>query len=114
MSKTETVDYNEAAKPVLKMMVDRIVKNFDPERIILFGSYARGTPDFHSDIDLLVIMKDGAKRRETAVKIRKLLRGSPIAKDVVVTTIGSVKKYENVPGYVIYNALREGVTLYER
>lgn len=114
MSKTETIDYNEVAKPVLKMMVDRIVRNFNPERIILFGSYARGTPNFHSDIDLLVIMENGAKRRETVVKIRKLLRSSPIAKDVVVTTTGNIEKYGNVPGYVIYNALREGVMLYER
>ena len=59
-------------------------------------------------------MDSGAKRRETAVKIRKLLRDSPIAKDVVVTTAENIEKYGNVPGYVLYNALREGVTLYER
>lgn len=114
MSKAETIDYSEVAKPVLKMMVDRIVRNFNPERIILFGSYARGTPNFHSDIDLLVIMENCTKRRETAVKIRKLLRSAPIAKDVVVTTTGNIEKYGNVPGYVIYNALQEGVMLYER
>lgn len=114
MAKAEPPDYSEAAKPVLKMMVDRIVKNFNPARIILFGSYARGTPNFHSDIDLLVIMENGTKKRETVVKIRKLLRSSPIAKDVVVTTTGNIERYGNIPGYVVYNALREGVTLYER
>ena len=114
MSKAGPRDYNEAAKPVLKMMVERIVRNFNPARIILFGSYARGTPNFHSDIDLLVIMENGTKRRETAVKIRKLLRGSPIAKDVVVTTTGDIEKHGSVPVYAICNALREGVTLYER
>lgn len=54
MPEIKTTDYNEAAKPVLKMMTDRIVRNFNPARIILFGSYARGTPNFHSDIDLFV------------------------------------------------------------
>lgn len=114
MPEIKTTDYNEAAKPVLKMMTDRIVRNFNPARIILFGSYARGTPNFHSDVDLLVIMKGGIKKRETAVKIRRLLRDSPIAKDIVVTTAENVEKYGNVPGYIAYDALREGVTLYER
>lgn len=114
MSETKIANYNEAAKPVLEMMTKRIVDNFNPLRIMLFGSYARGTPDFHSDIDLLVVVENGIKKRETAVEIRKLLSDSPIAKDVVVTTPEAIEKYGNVCGYVIYYALREGVVLYER
>ncbi len=63
------------------MMAERIIENFQPIRIILFGSYARGTPDYHSDIDLMVVMEDGTNEYETAVKILELLADSPVAKD---------------------------------
>ena len=63
------------------MMAERIIENFQPIRIILFGSYARGTPDYHSDIDLMVVMEDGTNEYETAVKILELLADSPVARD---------------------------------
>lgn len=108
------MNYGEMAKPVLKMMTKRIAEHFNPIRIVLFGSYARGTPDFNSDVDLMVVMEDGTDEHETAVKILELLADSPIAKDVVVTTPDEIKEIGHVCGYVIYYALREGVVLYER
>lgn len=114
MAKVETVDYNEQVKPVLKMMTERIIENFKPTRIMLFGSYARGTPDYHSDVDLMVVMEDGTNEYETAVKILELLADSPVAKDVIVTTPDEIKETGHVCGHAIYYALREGVVLYER
>lgn len=63
------------------MMAERIIENFQPVRITPFGSYARGTPDYHSDIDLMVVMEDGTNEYETAVKILELLADSPVARD---------------------------------
>ena len=46
----------ESIQEKIDKMVRRIVKKFKPEKIILFGSYARGTPTRDSDVDLLIIM----------------------------------------------------------
>lgn len=64
-------------------MVRRIVERFHPERIILFGSHARGTAGQHSDVDLLVVMQPHGSKRKRAVEIYGLLAGMGIAKDVI-------------------------------
>ena len=114
MAKAETADYNERVKPVLKMMTGRIIENFQPIQIMLFCSYARGAPNYHSDVDLMVVMDDGTDEYETLVKILELLANSPVAKDVIVTTPDEIKETGHVCGHAIYYALREGVVLYER
>ena len=54
----------------IAIMTERIVRDFDPLRIILFGSHARGDPDKQSDIDLLVVFAELTDKRKTAVDIR--------------------------------------------
>ena len=68
------------------MMVNEIVTLFHPEKIILFGSQARGeeTPD--SDVDLLVVMPGEVNRRKITVDILHALHNMPMPKDVFVTT----------------------------
>ncbi len=57
MLKTESGNaYPEKIKPVLEMMVERIVKKFNPVQIILFGSHARNAPHQDSDIDLFIVL----------------------------------------------------------
>ncbi|MDO8631666.1 MAG: nucleotidyltransferase domain-containing protein, partial [Phycisphaerales bacterium] len=62
---------------MLKMISDRVIKAFDPLRLILFGSRARGTARADSDIDLLVVMPTVGNKRELAVEIRRVLRDLP-------------------------------------
>lgn len=97
---------------LIKSMTGTIVGKFQPIRVVLFGSFARGTATKDSDIDLLVVMPDGIDRRETAISIRRALTALHIGKDIVVTTPGAIKKTGNVCGFVTYYALHEGVTLY--
>ena len=99
---------------VITEMVDRIVREFNPEKIILFGSQARGDAREYSDVDLLVVMPDGTDRRETAVAILDLLGDLPVAKDVIVTTPDEVSRRGHIVGTVLRPALREGSVLYER
>ncbi len=54
--------------PYLRLIVERI----QPEKIILFGSYAYGQPDEHSDFDLLVVRRDAFSEGESNLQIRKL------------------------------------------
>lgn len=99
---------------VITEMVDRIVRPFQPEKIILFGSQARGDTHKWSYVDLLAVMPDGTDRRETAVGILDLLGDLPVAKDVIVTTPDEISRRGRIVGTVLRPALREGTTLYER
>jgi len=99
----------------LPSVVARIVERFDPLKVILFGSRARGDAGSHSDVDLLVVMPDGIEdERRVTVEIRRLLRDMPVAKDVVVTTPEEIERRGDLVGTVLRPALREGKVLYER
>ncbi len=97
---------------LLDNLVQRIVDAIHPSRIIVFGSAARGQLGPHSDLDLLVIVRDGTHRRRTAQTIYRQLRGLGIAKDVVVVTESDVHDYGNNPSLVLFPALREGREIY--
>jgi predicted nucleotidyltransferase len=92
----------------------RIVSRFQPERIILFGSHARGTAGPDSDVDLLVVLPPDGSRRRRAVEIELELHGIRIPIDVIVVTPEDVERGRSIPGTVIRPALREGKVLYER
>lgn len=93
---------------------DRIIESFQPEKIILFGSQARGDACAHSDIDLLVIFQEIGSHQQQAVAIRRILSDFPIANDIVVTTTQEVNEYGHLVGTVLRPALKEGKILYER
>ena len=95
-------------------MVRRIVERFDPVRIILFGSFATGSADADSDVDLLVVMPVADSKRRQAAKIDVALADASLPKDVIVITPEEFEKYRDVVGSIVYPAVREGRTLYER
>lgn len=96
---------------VLQEIVRRIVEVAKPERIILFGSAARGTPGPDSDLDLLVV-KRGAHRRKLAGEIYMNLIGVGRAVDVVVVTPEDIERFGDSPALIIEPALREGREIY--
>ena len=94
--------------------VDRLVLRFAPERIILFGSQARGTADEHSDVDLLVICRIDGSRRKLMVEMDRALSGLGFARDVIVITPEEFERDRQIPGTVARPASREGKVLYAR
>jgi predicted nucleotidyltransferase len=98
----------------IKVMAERIVRDYDPVKIILFGSHARGEAGPESDIDLLVVLPEVANKRQAAVVIRRLLTDLPMPKDIVVTTPEEIARRGDLVGTVLRPALREGKVLYER
>jgi uncharacterized protein len=98
---------------VIPMMVRRIVEEFHPLKIILFGSYARGDAGRNSDVDLLVILPEVSSRRAVTVAIRDILADFPVCKDVIVSTPSEVAMRGQAAGSVLRPALREGKVLYE-
>jgi uncharacterized protein len=106
---------SDDARRWLPEMISRLVRRFQPERIILFGSQATGQAHPDSDVDLLVIVpRLAARKLDTKIAMRAALRGIPLGKDILVATPEEVEQRGAVPGIVLHTALKEGVVLYER
>ena len=100
----------------LRLATERLVEQFQPQRVILFGSQGRGTADSHSDVDLLVvcpIKPEAASRRALMVAMDRALRGLGLATDVVVLTPEEFERDRQIPGTVARPAWQEGTVLYE-
>lgn len=96
------------------VVVERIAERFDPLRIILFGSLARGEGDYDSDIDVLVVLERVEDKHRVTVEMLRSLKDLPVPKDIVVTTPEEIERRGDLVGTVLRPALREGRVLYER
>ncbi|MFZ5909954.1 MAG: nucleotidyltransferase domain-containing protein [Chloroflexota bacterium] len=102
-----------AQPPYLAEVVERIVRKFNPVKIILFGSWARGEATKDSDLDLLVVLPTVQHKRRAAIQIGNTLSNLPISKDVIVTTPEEIVQYGKTVGNILRPALEEGKIVYE-
>ena len=102
---------------VIERMARQIVREVDPQRILLFGSRARGESDEHSDVDLLVVEHEpfgrNRSRRLEAARIWRCLSEFRIPTDILVYSNSEVAQWKDLSHHVIGMALREGKVLYE-
>ncbi len=98
----------------IRKMVRRIVKRFAPDKIILFGSYARGEAGPDSDVDLLIVMPVSGSVRQMAVEIGVALHDIRVPKDVIVTTPEQFEWRKDTIGTIEWPAWREGTVLYAK
>ncbi len=100
----------------LPSVVERVVKRFDPLKVVLYGSLARGKANYDSDIDLLVVFEhvERESKRNLTVGIRQSMVGIPVPVDIIVSDVEEVKRRGSVVGTVLRPALREGKVVYER
>lgn len=94
-------------------ITQHIVKHFQPEKIILFGSYASGIPTEDSDLDLLIVGDSDVPSRVQSRKVRKLASGLGVRLDVIVRTSADFETYRDIIGTMIYPAAQFGKVLYE-
>jgi predicted nucleotidyltransferase len=100
---------------LLKSITHRLVDQFQPEQVILFGSYAWGEPTADSDVDLMVIV--GTSRLsdyQRAVLGHRCLSGLGLAKDVIVRTREEFDRWKAVRSSLEYKVARHGKVLYEQ
>jgi len=98
-----------------KEITHRLVDEFDPEAIYLFGSYAWGQPQPGSDLDLLVIIRDSQQQPvQRAVRAQHSFRGVPAAVDVLVKFSAEIERYRHVHASLEAQILEKGKLLYGR
>jgi predicted nucleotidyltransferase len=95
-------------------MVRMIVRKFHPERIILFGSRARGDAGPDSDVDLLVVMPLEGSKREKQLELRLALYDYMMPVDVIVTSPEDFAWRKDIVGTIEWPATHEGKVLYAR
>lgn len=100
------------SKETLQEIIRRVVEVTKPEKIILFGSAARGEMGPNSDVDLLVVKKGKFDRSRLVGDIYTKLHGVGQAVDVIVVTPKEVERYRDTHCLVIAPALREGREVY--
>ena len=104
------------SEEIIQEATRRLAERFRPERIILFGSYARGTADDHSDVDFMVITEAAKKRNrhKMMVEMDGALQGLQIAKDIIVLTSAEFEEEKEIPGTTARYVFKEGKVLYDR
>lgn len=103
---------------VLDQMVRSIVREVDPELILLFGSRASANQGVESDVDLLIVERDpfgpDRTRRNELARIRGALSSFRAPKDILVYSSEEMEKWRDSLNHILADALREGKLLYER
>jgi len=96
----------------IQEMVDRIVAQFHPEKIILFGSHARGDGTSDSDVDLLIVMPVEGSKRAKQLEIRAVVHDVRVPKDIIVSRPEEFQWRKDVVGTIEQPAAHEGRILY--
>ncbi len=108
----DIMSHKVLTEETLQEIIRRVVEVAHPERIILFGSAARGEMDSNSDVDLLVIRSGDFDYRSIVGNIYMNLHGVGQAVDVILATPEQVEQYRNTHCLIIAPALREGREVY--
>jgi len=106
-----------ASAPVsetLPRAVKHIAENLNPDKIILFGSYAHGTPTPDSDVDLLVVMRTEASSSDRSWSVSRLLIPRPFPVDILVHTPHELSQAIKKGDFFLEDVLSQGKVLYER
>jgi predicted nucleotidyltransferase len=111
--KTE-MQKDEKIPPFLTEITERIVSTSDPDKVILFGSYARGDFGPDSDLDLLVIKNQVDSIHTEVTRLYRALADFKIPIDIDVVRQSYVDRYGGLVGTVVRPALREGKVLNAR
>lgn len=100
--------------PLIMEATRRLVENFHPAKVILFGSRARGTATEESDADFLVLCDRVDNKFRLMGEMQQAMRGLGIATDIVVMTPAEFEFEKTMPDSVARPISREGRVVYER
>ena len=96
----------------IQNVVEQIVLHFNPQKIILFGSYAWGKPTESSDVDLFIVQKSDETKRVRQISLKKKLFGSGVPMDIIIYTPEELEKRINIRDVFVRKVLRDGKLIY--
>lgn len=116
---TREIDKNDpewwATPEMIEQITRDLVREFDPEEVILFGSQAWGEPNLDSDIDILVLVRESSEKPSARMGRALLCTGSVVfPKDILVPTLEEAERHRHTPGTLFHRIFQEGRKLYER
>jgi len=109
-----TLDFPEVTEELLQRMVVDIVQQFRPEKVILFGSYAWGTPRPDSDVDLLVVMESDQRPAQRSAEMSLACRPRGLPVDFLVKTPAEVTRRLTMGDPFLKRIFEKGIILYDR
>jgi predicted nucleotidyltransferase len=98
----------------IRAVAKQIAERFEPEKIILFGSYAYGNPKPESDMDLLVVMGTPLRERQQRLEISRALSPRPFPMDVIVRTPKQLEERIAMGDFFLQEITAQGRVIYER
>ncbi len=110
----KSLNHKRVPRRAINAIVKRIAEQFDPERIILFGSYAYGRPRPESDVDLLVVLETEERPRIKQLEIARALSPHPFGMDILVRTPEQLQERLAMGDYFLREITTQGKVMYER
>lgn len=105
---------NRKARVIIQKIVEKIRREYRPEKIILFGSYSYGKPTAESDVDLFIIKESDKRRIDRFCEVRRIIRGiKGISVQPVVFTKKEVAQRLRLEDNFFKEVLEKGEVLYE-
>jgi predicted nucleotidyltransferase len=98
----------------IQKISQKIVDQIKPEKVILFGSYAKGNPDDGSDLDLIIVNNTSLPKHKRGIEIRRLFYRQLIPMDIKVYTPDEFDNELKSPFSFLFEALKNSQVLYER
>jgi predicted nucleotidyltransferase len=95
-------------------IVNRIAENYDPDKIILFGSYASGTANDDSDLDFIIVKKTDKPKHKRGREVRRFLLGAMVPIDLKIYTPNEFENERNFGFSFLNSAMENSIVIYER
>jgi predicted nucleotidyltransferase len=111
---TSTEMYLRIPISAIRAVAQQIAERFQPEKVLLFGSYAYGTPRPASDVDLLVVMNTPLRSRQQRLEISRALSPRPFPLDIIVRTPQELEERLAMGDLFLQEVIARGKVLYER
>ncbi len=106
--------FRRVTRKQINAVVRKIVNEFNPEKIILFGSYAYGKPTIDSDVDVLVVMESNERPAVRAARVYRAVQGKMFPMDILVRTPQELQHRLKMDDFFIKEIVERGKVVYAR